>query len=74
MTGPKEGGINRVIVRDAPGDFLGYEGSHLYKINGKYLLFLIHSRQKEWCRTEACCITEDLEGVWAEATRPGCAC
>ena len=65
LTGPKEGGINRVIVRDAPGDFLGYEGSHLYKINGKYLLFLIHSRQKEWYRTEACFITEDLEGVWA---------
>ncbi|MBR4575776.1 MAG: family 43 glycosylhydrolase [Clostridia bacterium] len=65
LSGPKEGVLDRIIVRDAPGDFLGYEGSHLYKINGKYVLFLIHSRQREWYRTQACFITEDLEGVWA---------
>lgn len=65
LSGPKEGGLDRIIVRDAPGDFLGYEGSHLYKINGKYVLFLIHSRQREWFRTEACFVTDDLEGVWA---------
>ena len=65
LSGPKEGGFNRIIVRDAPGEFLGYEGSHLYKINGRYVLFLIHSRQREWFRTEACFITEDLDGVWA---------
>ena len=65
LSGPKEGGLNRIIVRDAPGDFLGYEGSHLYKINGKYVLFLIHSQQRKWFRTEACFVTDDLEGVWA---------
>ena len=65
LSGPKEGGLDRIIVRDAPGEFLGYEGSHIYKINGKYVLFLIHSRQREWFRTEACFVAEDLEGVWA---------
>lgn len=65
LSGPKEGGLDRIIVRDAPGDFLGYEGSHLYKINGKYVLFLIHSRQREWYRTQACFVADDLEGVWA---------
>ena len=65
LSGPKEGGLDRIIVRDAPGEFLGYEGSHLYKINGHYVLFLIHSRQREWFRTEACFVTDDLEGVWA---------
>ena len=65
LSGPKEGGLNRIIVRDAPGSPLGYEGSHLYKINGKYVLFLIHSRQREWFRTQACFITDDLNGVWA---------
>ena len=65
LSGPKPGGLDRIIVRDAPGDFLGYEGSHLYKINGKYLLFLIHSKQQKWHRTEACFMTDDLEGVWA---------
>ena len=65
LSGPKEGGLDRIVVRDAPGDFLGYEGSHLYKINGKYVLFLIHSRQREWFRTQACFVTDDLSGVWA---------
>ena len=65
LSGPKEGGLDRIIVRDAPGDFLGYEGSHIYKINGKYVLFLIHSQQRKWFRTQACFVTDDLEGVWA---------
>ena len=65
LSGPKPGGTDRIIVRDAPGDFLGYEGSHLYRINGKYVLFLIHSRQQEWFRTQACFVTDDLNGVWA---------
>ncbi len=65
LSGPKAGGLDRIIVRDAPGDFLGYEGSHLYKINGKYVLFLIHSQQRQWFRTQACFVTEDPEGVWA---------
>ncbi len=65
LSGPKPGGLDRIILRDAPGGPLGYEGSHLYKINGKYVLFLIHSRLREWFRTEACFVTDDLEGVWA---------
>ncbi len=65
LSGPKEGGLDRIIVRDAPGDFLGYEGSHLYKINGRYVLFLIHSRQQEWFRTEACFVADSLDSVWA---------
>ena len=65
LSGPKKGGLDRIIVRDAPGDFLGYEGSHLYKINGKYVLFMIHSQQKKWFRTQACFVADDLEGVWA---------
>ena len=65
LSGPKPGGLDRIIVRDAPGGRLGYEGSHLYKINGKYVLFLIHSKQWKWYRTQACFVTDDLESVWA---------
>ena len=65
LSGPKEGGFDRFIVRDAPGDFLGYEGSHIYKINGRYVLFLIHSRQQEWFRTQACFVADRIDGVWA---------
>ncbi|MBR6044924.1 MAG: glycoside hydrolase 43 family protein [Ruminococcus sp.] len=62
---PKPGGLDRIIVRDAPGCMLGYEGSHIYKLGQRYLLFLIHSKQQEWYRTQACFMTEDLNGVWA---------
>ncbi len=65
LSGPKEGGFDRIIVRDAPGDFLGYEGSHIYKINGKYVLFLIHSRPWKWFRTQACFIADSPDGIWA---------
>lgn len=65
LSKPKAGGLDKIIIRDAPAHHLGYEGSHIYKINGKYLLFLIHSRQWEWYRTEVCFITDDLNGVWA---------
>jgi len=64
LTAPKQGGIDRIIVRDAPDSLLGYEGSHLYKINGKYLLFLIHSGAGHWYRTEACFTADNLEGEW----------
>lgn len=65
LSGPKKGGLDRIIVRDAPTETLGYEGSHLYKINGHYVLFLIHSLQRKWFRTQACFVTDDPEGVWA---------
>ncbi len=64
LSGPRLGGLDRVIVRDAPGGFLGYEGSHIYKINGKYVLFLIHSARQEWYRIQACFTADELQGVW----------
>lgn len=64
LSAPKEGGIDRIIVRDSPDSMLGYEGSHIYKIGGRYYLFLIHSGSKEWYRTEACFTADDLEGSW----------
>lgn len=64
LSAPRAGGTDRIIVRDSPDSLLGYEGSHIYKINGKYLLFLIHSGAGEWYRTEACFIADDLNGEW----------
>lgn len=62
MTGPKEGGLHRLIVSDEGNPNLGLEGSHLYKINGRYYLFMIHSRRDRWMRTEACFSADSLEG------------
>ncbi len=65
LTGPKPGGLHRLIVteEDKTKVRLGYEGSHLYKINGKYYLFLIHWPSEEaGRRTEACFVSDSLEG------------
>lgn len=62
LTGPKEGGLRRIIADSGHSDYLGYEGSHLYKINGKYYLFLIHSRKDRWRRVETCLMSDSLTG------------
>ena len=62
LSGPKEGGIDRIVVKDEGHPGLGYEGTHFYKINGKYYLFFIHSLRKEWKRVEACFVSDSLEG------------
>ncbi|MCR5629330.1 glycoside hydrolase 43 family protein [Eubacterium sp.] len=53
LSGPLEGGIDRVIIRDIDNPNLGYEGSHIYKHDGRYYIFLIHSLKSEWRRVEA---------------------
>ena len=62
LTGPLEGGLSRLIVKDPSPKILGYEGSHLYKIDGRYYLFLIHSLPDRWMRTEALYVSDSLGG------------
>ncbi|WMJ86591.1 glycoside hydrolase family 43 protein [Anaerocolumna sp. MB42-C2] len=63
LNGPKINGLHRMIVKDKEDIRLGYEGSHLYKIYGKYYIFFIH-----WLsdgtgrRVESCFSSESLEG------------
>ncbi len=64
LSGPKEGGVDCVAVSDAGNPYLGYEGSHFYRIGGKYCLFLIHSRRDRWRRTEACFVADRPEGPY----------
>jgi beta-xylosidase len=62
LTGPKEGGLHRILIEDKDHPGLGYEGSHLYKINGRYYAFFIHSLRERWFRTQACFSSNSLEG------------
>lgn len=65
LSKPREGGIDTVIVRDSDEIPLGYEGSHFYKINGKYVLFLIHwPNTGHKRRTQACFIADQPEGPY----------
>ncbi len=62
LSAPLEGGLNRIVVSDEGHPGLGYEGTHFYKINGKYYLFFIHSLRDQWKRVEACFVADSLEG------------
>ncbi len=62
LTGPLKGGLHRLVVSDSEQTSLGYEGTHFYKINGKYYLFFIHSLPNRWMRVEACLMSDSLEG------------
>ena len=48
----------KLIISDADDAYLGYEGSHFYKINGKYYIFLIHIPKSTGKRTESCFISD----------------
>ncbi|MBO4319576.1 MAG: family 43 glycosylhydrolase [Treponema sp.] len=64
LSGPKYGGIHKEIICDDPDKvILGYEGSHFYKINGRYYVFLIHI-PKGKMRTEACFVSDRIEGPY----------
>ena len=63
LTAPLEGGLDRVVLRDTDDYGLGFEGCHLYKINGKYYVFMIHwPKGGTQRRQEACYYADSLEG------------
>ena len=62
LSRPKPGGLDRIIVDDRARG-LGYEGSHLYKIGGRYYIFLIHWPAGRM-RTEAVFAADSLDGEW----------
>jgi beta-xylosidase len=64
LTGPKKGGVDKLIIQDDREKVnLGYEGSHLYKINDRYYNFMIHM-PKGKMRTESCYVADNIEGPW----------
>ncbi|GHU68004.1 hypothetical protein FACS1894184_08990 [Clostridia bacterium] len=66
LTAPKPGGLDKVILEDDRGRYkLGYEGAHIYKINGYYYIFLIHWLKNEsGRRVEACFRAKTLDSEW----------
>ena len=50
-----------MLISDKDNPILGYEGSHIYKINGEYWLFNIHSLPTHWKRVEAVFRAKSLE-------------
>ena len=63
LTSPRPGGLDRIIADSGTSDYLGFEGSHFYKINGRYYLFVIHSRKDRWKRVESDVYKRQVLGV-----------
>lgn len=63
LSGPKAGGVNKTIIKEENDVILGYEGSHIYKINGKYYIFFIHWPKGKY-RTEACFVSDKIDGPY----------
>ena len=69
LTGPMPGGFKRLLLTDTDPVILGYEGSHFYKINGAYYLFVIHwpaTGAKR--RTQVCFRSGSLTGEFTGST------
>ncbi len=62
LTGRQPGGLDRVLIQIGETRQLGYEGSHFYKINGRYYHFTIHSLPDRWRRVESCFSSDSLTG------------
>lgn len=62
LNGPKEGGIHKLLIKDRDDAILGYEGTHIYKINGKYYIFLIHiPSYGHKRRTQSCYVSDSVD-------------
>lgn len=65
LTGPKTGGLHKMVVEDPDDVRLGYEGTHWYKIHGKYYMFFIHWHREEGARrSQACYVSDQLAGPY----------
>lgn len=63
LSGPKEGGLHRRVLSDTDDYGLGFEGSHLYKIQGRYYAFFIHwPKGGNGRRQQACYVADSLTG------------
>ena len=69
LSGPKAGGIDRIALVDTGNVRLGFEGTHFYKIDGRYCLFCIHwPNDGHARRTEVCYVAESLTGEFTGGT------
>lgn len=63
LSGPKPDGLKRVIIKEKDNVGLAYEGAHIYKINSKYYVFLIHwPKYGSGRRVQACYVADSLDG------------
>ncbi|SFD05543.1 glycoside hydrolase 43 family protein [Butyrivibrio sp. YAB3001] len=56
--------IDGLLLSDSDDVYLGYEGTHFYKIDGKYYLLFIHMPKSTGKRTEAVFVADKPQGPY----------
>ena len=65
LSEPLPGGIDKIIIHDTDYASLRFEGSHMYKIDGRYYIFMIHwLRYGSRRRVEACFFSDKIDGPY----------
>lgn len=63
LSGLKPGGFARMILENQEDVWLGYEGTHFYRIRGKYYLFTVYWPKAGTARrTQMCFAADSLDG------------
>lgn len=63
LSGPKPGGLQRLLIEDKDDVYVGYCGTRIYKINGSYYIFVMHWPRTGCARkTQMCFVSDSLEG------------
>ncbi len=60
----KDAAPQELLIRDTDEVYLGFEGTHFYKIGGKYYLFFIHIPKSTGKRTESCYVADSPYGPY----------
>ncbi len=69
LSGPRENGLHRMVLTDSDTMRVGYEGSHFYRIGGRYYLFCIHWPNDGFARrTEVCFSAASLTDAFTGGT------
>ena len=67
LSDKKSSSTEKLIISDGDDAYLGYEGAHFYRINGRYYIFLIHIPKKTAIRTESCFVSDSPFGPYRGA-------
>lgn len=69
LSGLKPGGFARRVVNDEMDSWMACEGTHFYKINGKYYLFAVQWPKEGMARRQQICyMAESLDGEFRGKT------
>jgi beta-xylosidase len=66
LSGPKPNGFHKMVLSDNEKAPLGYEGCHIYKIHGRYVIMTCHMPIVNAGRkVQSCFLADNLDGIFS---------